>query len=85
MKKSTLGYGSFLQDGGMMAPQDTGNAESMMAPEQAPQGAAPGGGEDPQMIAQQFLEAFQQLPPEAQQMIAQAIMQMAQGGGEAPQ
>lgn len=80
MKKSILGYGSFLQDGGMMAPQDTGNAESMMVPEEA----APGG-EDPQMIAQQFLEAFQQLPPEAQQMVAQAIMQMAQGGGQTPQ
>lgn len=68
------GYGVFMQDGGQM--QNGMSADEQMMAEQemaAQQGQAPA--EDPQAIAEQFLQAFSQLPPEAQQMIAQAITQ----------
>ncbi len=68
-------YGSFLQDGGQMDPQSM-PIDSMMAQDPA---AAQAMAPDPQAIAQEFLAAFQQLPPEAQQIVAQTIMQMAQG------
>lgn len=42
-----------------------------------------GGQADPsQQIMQQILQAFQQLPPEAQQQLIQAMAQMMQGGGQ---
>lgn len=68
-------YGSFLQDGGMQAPQAM-PVDAMIQGDPAAQAAPPQ--QDPQAIAQEFLAVFQQLPPEAQQLIAQAIMEMAQ-------
>ena len=69
MKNYQSGYGVFLQDGGQMEQQASVDqqmaAEQQMAPE----------GQDPQAIAEEFLQAFSQLPPEAQQLIAQAISQ----------
>ena len=65
------GYGIFLQDGGEMGMQMS--ADQQMAAEQQMQ--APESQEDPQAIAEEFLQAFSQLPPEAQQLIAQAISQ----------
>lgn len=44
--------------------------EEQMMQESAPQG----GGGDPQAMAQQIVEMFQQLPPELQEAVMQALM-----------
>lgn len=72
-----------FQEGGM-AP-----AEEGMAPEgagMAPEGAAPEGGAPADQMMQQIGamadEIIQQMGPDAAAMLAQAIMERLQGGGE---
>jgi len=66
-----------FQEGGMAPAPEA-------APEGAPQGAPQGGGPEEQIaaMAQQIVE---QLGPEAAAMLAEAIMQMLQGGGQPQQ
>lgn len=80
----------YLQEGGAMAPQDPamagGAPEAGMAPEA---GAAPAEGGDEEAMMQQLYQMAQeivsQMGPEAAMMLAQAIAEVAQGGGqEAP-
>ena len=54
---------------------------AMPAPEAAPAEAAPQGGDPMEQIYQMAAEIVQQLGPEAAAMLAQAIMEMLQGGG----
>lgn len=59
---------------------------AMPAPEAAPAEAAPQGGDPMEQIYQMAAEIVQQLGPDAAAMLAQAIMEMLQGGvGAAPQ
>lgn len=67
MKKKDKSYGyKQYQDGGMPP-------EQIQVP--GPVEAAP---EDSQMMAQQFVEAYQQLPVEVQQMVMEILMQPQQ-------
>lgn len=54
---------------------------AMPAPETAPAEAAPQGGDPMEQIYQMAAEIVQQLGPDAAAMLAQAIMEMLQGGG----
>lgn len=77
-KRRKLGYGSFMQDGGSIAGPIP--AEEQMMAAGAPMqdqvsAASPGGGGEIQAVAQEFVSAFMQLPPEAQQLILQTLMQ----------
>ena len=68
---------NFMQMGGEQSPQDQMQDQQM---QQAPQ---EGGGVDPQQMAQQIVQEFQQLPPELQQAVMQALMgQSQQGSGQ---
>ena len=67
------GYGVFLQDGGQV--DMSASADQQMMAEQEAMAQQQGGGGDPQAMAQEFLQAFGQLPPEAQQMVMQALTQ----------
>lgn len=58
---------------------------AMPAPEAAPAEAAPQGGDPMEQIYQMAAEIVQQLGPDAAAMLAQAIMEMLQGGAPAPQ
>ena len=64
MIKST--YGDFFQEGGVPETQEGAPLDQM---QQEP---------SPEQIAQEFLQAFSQLPPEVQQIVIQQIMQMVQ-------
>lgn len=57
---------------------------AMPAPEAAPVEAAPQGGDPMEQIYQMAAEIVQQLGPDAAAMLAQAIMEMLQGGGAQP-
>ena len=54
---------------------------AMPAPEAAPAEAAPQGGDPMEQVYQMATEIVQQLGPDAAAMLAQAIMEMLQGGG----
>ena len=54
---------------------------AMPAPEAAPAEAAPQGGNPMEQVYQMAAEIVQQLGPDAAAMLAQAIMEMLQGGG----
>lgn len=54
---------------------------AMPAPEAASAEAAPQGGDPMEQIYQMAAEIVQQLGPDAAAMLAQAIMEMLQGGG----
>lgn len=54
---------------------------AMPASEAAPVEAAPQGGDPMEQIYQMAAEIVQQLGPDAAAMLAQAIMEMLQGGG----
>ena len=56
---------------------------AMPAPEAAPAEAAPQGGDPMEQVYQMAAEIVQQLGPDAAAMLAQAIMEMLQGGAEA--
>lgn len=75
----------YLQEGGAMAPEDSAMAGG--APQEA-QAAPQQGGEQEaamQQIYQMAQEIVQQFGPEVAAMLAQAIMEIIQGGGqEAP-
>lgn len=76
----------FLQEGGQM-PADQQMPGGAPAEPAAPGGEAPQGGEEEammQQLIQMAQEIVQQLGPEAAIILAQAIMEIAQGGGEAP-
>lgn len=69
MKNLKTGYGVFLQEGG---PIDmSASADQQIAAEQMPMEDQ----QDPQMMAEEFLQAFSQLPPEVQQFIVQTLTQ----------
>lgn len=79
----------FLQEGGPMPAEDPAMAggAAPAEPGAAPGGEAPQGGEEEammQQLMQMAQEIVQQMGPEAAMMLAQAIMEIAQGGGEAP-
>lgn len=57
---------------------------AMPAPEAAPAEAAPQSGDPMEQVYQMAAEIVQQLGPDAAAMLAQAIMEMLQGGGGAP-
>ena len=65
---------NFMQMGGEQSPQDQMQDQQM---QQAPQ---EGGGVDPQQMAQQIVQEFQQLPPDLQQAVMQALMGQSGGG-----
>ena len=69
--------GRKFQEGGAMPAPEAAPAEA--APAEAPQG-----GDPMEQIYQMAAEIVQQLGPDAAAMLAQAIMEMLQGGGEAP-
>lgn len=72
-----------FQEGGPM-PEDPAMApaEPGMAPEEAPMGPEQGGQDQMmQQIGQMAQEIIQQMGPDAAAMLAQAIMEMLQGGG----
>lgn len=75
-----------FQEGGPM-PEDPAMAgpapeEAGMAPEGAPMGPEEGGQDQMmQQIGQMAQEIIQQMGPDAAAMLAQAIMEMLQGGG----
>ena len=54
-------WGDYMQEGGIPQPQ-----MGMPLEEMAPM-------PDPQQLAEEFLQAFQQLPPEAQQIVIQTL------------
>jgi hypothetical protein len=57
---------------------------AMPAPAEAAPAGAPQGGDPMEQIYQMAAEIVQQLGPDAAAMLAQAIMEMLQGGGAAP-
>lgn len=71
LKKNTK-IGRFQEGGAMPAPAEAAPAE------------APQGGDPMEQIYQMAAEIVQQLGPDAAAMLAQAIMEMLQGGGGAP-
>ena len=76
---TTRNYGSFFQEGGESTPTQMPVDQMMQQPQEQQQPQGQGQNQDAQAIAQKFMEAFAQIPPEAQQLVAQAIMQMTQG------
>jgi len=79
-----------FQEGGPMPAEDPAMAGGAPEAGMAPEGAAPAGGDQEammQQIGQMAMEIIQQLGPDAAAMLAQAIMEVLQGGaagGEAP-
>jgi hypothetical protein len=71
LKKNTK-IGRFQEGGAMPAPAEAAPAE------------APQGGDPMEQVYQMAAEIVQQLGPDAAAMLAQAIMEMLQGGGGAP-
>ena len=71
LKKNTK-IGRFQEGGAMPAPAEAAPAE------------APQGGDPLEQVYQMAAEIVQQLGPDAAAMLAQAIMEMLQGGGGAP-
>jgi hypothetical protein len=72
LKRQTK-VGRFQEGGAMPAPAEAAPAE-----------AAPQGGDPMEQIYQMAAEIVQQLGPDAAAMLAQAIMEMLQGGGAQP-
>lgn len=64
-------YIPHMQDGGGMQQQQPDPGQQQQQPDPSQQGQ--GSDQQMQQIAQQFLQAFQQLPPQAQQMVLQAL------------
>lgn len=71
--KNNTRVGRFQEGGAMPMPEEA-----------APQEGAPQGGDPMEQIYQMAGEIVQQLGPDAAAMLAQAIMEMLQGGGAQP-
>jgi hypothetical protein len=71
LKKNTK-IGRFQEGGAMPAPAEAAPAEARQ------------GGDPMEQVYQMAAEIVQQLGPDAAAMLAQAIMEMLQGGGGAP-
>lgn len=63
-------YVPMFQDGGESSPIDQQADQQQQQQQQQPQG---GGAGDEQQMVQQILQAIQQLSPQGQQMIMQAL------------
>lgn len=75
---------TYLQQGGPMPEEGVVPEEAGMAPEQGGAPVPEQGGQD-QMMAQvqeMAMQIIQQLGPDAAAMLAQAIMEILQGGGQ---
>jgi hypothetical protein len=68
-------YLPFMQAGGVQVSPEEIPEQPMEQQEMMPEQQAPQQGGEMEQVVSQFLQAFQQLPPEAQQMIVQAITQ----------